>query len=125
MYRSLFLLSLAVPAALGARNSLVAVRQDQDKNGFVERLCGETGAVVSSSNLTFMFSWPYVQMTADVRAGTSYCKSVFCYLWLLVESSVFALPVTAYPDGFSYPALYVLDRDLEVQHHPCRSMLAP
>ena len=86
MYRSIFLLSLAVPTVLAARNALVAVRQDQSKNGFVELFCGETGAVVGSSNLTFVFSWPYVQMTADVVAGTSYCKSSFCCFVVFVPT---------------------------------------
>lgn len=90
--RVLSLLTLALPAALAASSGLVATRQDPSRVAHVQLMNSSSGAVVAESELSFSFSWPYVQMTADAAAGTTY--------------------LTAFPDGASYPSLFVLDRDL-------------
>jgi hypothetical protein len=77
-----------------SRAGMVVVRQGTDSVGHIEFMSADTGAVQQTSSLAFPFSWPYVQLTSDIKSGTTY--------------------LTAFPDGFSYPALYVLDRDLVV-----------
>lgn len=95
MFAALSVIILVLPFSFAtSRGGLVAVRQDSGRVAHVQTMSAESGDITTESNLTFPFSWPYVQMTADVRSETTY--------------------LTAFPDGFSYPVLYVLNHDLEV-----------
>jgi hypothetical protein len=79
-----------------ASSAVVVVRQDDSRQGFLEMVCGKSGEVVTNSSLTFPFTWPYVQMSTDAASGLTY--------------------LAAFPDGYSYPVLYRLDRDLNVEY---------
>lgn len=71
------------------------VRQDNDRNGFIEMI-GSNGDLIKNSSLTFKYNAPYVEMSTDSDSGLTY--------------------LAAFPDGYSFPVLYELDRDLTVTY---------
>lgn len=84
-------------SALGlVKSNVVVVRQEESRDGLIETLSEESGMVTTNSSLSFPFSWPYVQMSTDPLSGLTF--------------------LAAFPDGFSYPVLYRLDRELNVEY---------
>ena len=90
------LVAFAVLVTALIEASIVVVRQEQSRQGFIETVDTVSGNPTLKSGLNFTFAWPYVQMTADTNSGTSY--------------------LTAFPDGNSYPVLYKLNAQLELTY---------
>lgn len=76
-----------------AYSTLVVVRQDDSRRGYVEGL-NDIGDLAIDSSLDFLYSSPYVQMSMDRETDQTY--------------------LSAFPDGNSYPVLSILNPDLTV-----------
>lgn len=57
-------------------NYIVVTRQDSTDTGFLETIDGDSGHVVCTSNISFSFTWPYVQMTTDVNHNVVYALTI-------------------------------------------------
>ena len=77
-------------------SSIVVVRQNGDRDGFVESVSDVNGDTLINASVTFPFTWPYVQLSTDGASGLTY--------------------LAAFPDGYSYPVLYKLDKGLSVEY---------
>jgi hypothetical protein len=76
-------------------STMVVVRQDDTRRGFVEGL-NDAGDLTLPSSLDFLYSAPYVQMSMDIDSDQTY--------------------LSAFPDGNSYPILSILNPDLTVSY---------
>ena len=88
--------TLLSAANIGFDSGLVVVRQDSTRTAHVEEINSNTGDTVTASSLSFKYSQPYVEMTTDASSGLTY--------------------LAAFPDGYTYPVLYELERDMTVSY---------
>ncbi len=82
--------------SLAASSNMVAVRQDPSGKATIDSMKPLTAEVVLTSNVSFTFSWPLVQMTSDTSRQEFY--------------------ITTYPADMPGAVLYKLDRKLNVMH---------
>lgn len=73
-------------------STLVVVRQDDTRRGFVEGLEDSSGDLSIEPSVDFLYSWPYVQMSMDHVSQQTY--------------------LAAFPDGNSFPVLSIFNPDL-------------
>lgn len=77
-------------------STLVVVRQDDTRRGYVEGLSDISGDLFIEPSVDFLFSWPYVQMSMDKPSQQTY--------------------LSAFPDGNSYPVLSIFNSDLSLSY---------
>ena len=80
--------------ALPLTHNLVVTRQDDSHVGYIEKYDTHSGQLLATSNETFSFSWPLVEMTWDANTGNVY--------------------TVTYPSDADGPVLYLMDSNLDL-----------